>query len=66
MQPQQSSADRLLGEISALVARRQSLRSARANRVTLERNRLRIARLQWQLSHALIERYLPVQDARAA
>ncbi|MFN2468487.1 MAG: hypothetical protein ABR521_10225 [Gaiellaceae bacterium] len=66
MQADQGSADRLLGEISALVARRQALRSAGASSTALERNRLRIARLQWRLSHALIERFLPAQHARAA
>ena len=66
MQTDQGSADRLLGEISSLVARRQALRSAGASSTALERNRLRIARLQWRLSHALIERFLPAQNARAA
>jgi hypothetical protein len=31
--------------------------------VALERNRVAIARAQWELSHALIERYLPVASA---
>jgi hypothetical protein len=42
-----------------LVQERQELRSAAASDATLERNRVQIARCQFELSHALIERYLP-------
>jgi hypothetical protein len=49
--------------IDVLTAERQRLRERRASAATLERNRLEIARAQWQLSHALIERYLPVDAA---
>jgi hypothetical protein len=45
--------------ISALCAERQSLRRNGANESTLERNRVELARAQSELSHALIERYLP-------
>ena len=44
--------------IGQLAAQRQDLRAERAERETLEQNRLEIARAQWELSHALIERYL--------
>jgi hypothetical protein len=52
--------------ISALCAERQSLRTSGANETDLERNRMEIARAQWQLSHALIERYLPKPSEQAA
>ena len=29
----------------------------------VERNRVKLARAQWELSHALIERYLPASEA---
>ena len=44
-------------EISVLCSHRQHLRAAGAEEADLERNRLEIARLQWELSHALIGRY---------
>jgi len=44
--------------IGQLAAQRQELRAERAERATLEQNRLEIGRAQWELSHALIERYL--------
>jgi hypothetical protein len=55
----------LLERINELTLERQRLRSRAASPAVLEKNRLRIARAQWELSHALIERYLPV-SARAA
>jgi FtsZ-binding cell division protein ZapB len=53
------TVETLQTRIGELAAQRQTLRAERAERETLERNRLEIARAQWQLSHALIERYLP-------
>lgn len=44
-------------EIGALCTERQRLRAAGAGDGELERNRLEIARLQQELSHALIERF---------
>jgi hypothetical protein len=51
------SVEVLQAEISGLCSERQGLRAAGAEESELERNRVAIARLQWQLSHALIERY---------
>jgi hypothetical protein len=56
----------LLAEIGRLVVERQALRTDGASRVELERNRLRIAASQQELSHALIERYAPSRDEAAA
>ena len=52
--------------IAGLVAERQDLRAREASIASLERNRLQIARAQWELGHALIERYLPQPAARSA
>jgi hypothetical protein len=49
--------------LGALTLERQSLRATQAGSVKLERNRIAIARAQWELSHALIERYAPVEAA---
>ena len=58
-------ADTLLAQIASLVAERQELRARGAGAARLERNRLAIARLQWELSRALIARYLPAQAEAA-
>jgi hypothetical protein len=57
------TVEALLEEISGLTAERQRLRERGVDAARLERNRVRLARAQWQLSHALIERYLPAQAA---
>jgi hypothetical protein len=49
----------LLEQISRLTAERQRLRDEGADVARLERNRIKLARAQWELSYALIERYLP-------
>ena len=59
------SVEALLEEISVLTMERQRLRDAGVNGTRLERNRVKLARKQWQLSHALIERYRP-SDSQAA
>lgn len=59
------SVETLLGEISELTIERQHLRDTGVNGTRLERNRVKLARKQWELSHALIERYLP-SDSQAA
>ena len=53
----EKSVEALQAEISLLCSERQHLRAVGALEGDLERNRLEIARLQWQLSHALIGRY---------
>ena len=60
------SVEDLLGQIGELTAERQRLREEGANGVRLERNRIKLARAQWELSHALIERHLPDSEFRAA
>jgi len=56
----------LLEEISGLTVERQRLRDQGVNGARLERNRVKLARTQWELSHALIERYLPSDQSQAA
>jgi len=51
------TVEALLDEIGGLTAERQRLRECGADAGRLERNRVKLARAQWQLSHALIERY---------
>jgi hypothetical protein len=46
-------------QISDLTVERQRLRDQGADAKKLERNRVKLAKAQWELSHALIERYLP-------
>jgi hypothetical protein len=60
------TVEALMEEIGALTAQRQRLREGGAAAATLERNRVKLARRQWELSLALIERYLPGADSRAA
>ena len=57
------SVEALTDHLGSLTRERQALRASEAGSVALERNRVAIARAQWELSHALIERYLPVQSA---
>jgi len=49
--------------LSALAVERQALRASEAGSIKLERNRIAIARAQWELSHALIERHSPPEPA---
>jgi hypothetical protein len=51
------SVEDLQAAISVLCVERQTLRASGSDERDLERNRLEIARLQWELSHALIGRY---------
>ena len=52
------TVETLLEEISCLTSERQNLRDQGVNGSRLERNRVKLARKQWELSHALIDRYL--------
>jgi hypothetical protein len=45
--------------VGELASERQELRAAGASRATLEANRRLLAETQWELSRALIARYLP-------
>jgi len=60
-----ASADELAARIAILVRERQRLRERGACEASLERNRLQLARAQWELGHALIERNLPAQPTAA-
>jgi hypothetical protein len=60
------SVEALLDNISQLTAERQELRERGVDQTKLERNRVKLARAQWELSHALIERYRPARDSQAA
>jgi hypothetical protein len=51
---------------TTLVDERQQLRRNAARPEELERNRLAIVQCQWELSRALIERYLPPAAAPSA
>jgi hypothetical protein len=59
MAPAPTSVETLNAELGTLVAERQALREQGAGERRLETNRRRIVRVQWQLSRALIARYLP-------
>jgi hypothetical protein len=52
------TVEELLEQIDGLTTERQRLRDQSVNGSRLERNRVKLARAQWALSHALIERYL--------
>jgi hypothetical protein len=58
--------DVLAVRITELVTERQRLRVSEAPLAAIERNRLQIARAQWELAHALIDQHLPVEPARTA
>jgi hypothetical protein len=62
------SVESLTEQLGGLCRERQELRASDAGSVVLERNRVAIARAQWELSHALIERHLlkPVAAQSAA
>jgi hypothetical protein len=56
--PSRPTVEELLGQIADLTSERQRLRDQGVNGSRLERNRVKLARTQWALSYALIERYL--------
>jgi hypothetical protein len=53
------SVEALTLRISGLVTERQKLRDGSGSDTALERNRVQLARAQWELGNALIERHLP-------
>ncbi len=64
--PARETVELLTQRISTLTTERQALRTNGATETALERNRVQIARAQWELSYALIERYLPSSAEQAA
>ncbi len=60
------SVESLVVRIAELVVERQELRSRGAAPAAIERNRVQIARAQWELAHALIDRHGPAEPARTA
>ena len=56
--PSRPTVEELLEQIASLTTERQHLRDQGVNGSRLERNRVKLARTQWELSYALIERYL--------
>lgn len=63
--PSRPTVEALMEQISVLTAERQRLRDQDAGVARLERNRVKLARAQWELSYALIERYLPAHSQAA-
>jgi len=61
-----ATVEELVYQIAQLVAERQELRRAGSPAAAMERNRLQIARAQWELSYALIARHLQQATARTA
>ena len=61
-----ASVEALVMIIAELVAERQELRSTDAGAPAIERNRVDLARAQWELGLALIERHLPETPAETA
>jgi hypothetical protein len=54
-----ATVELLTEQLGFLTRERQDLRANDAESAALEENRVAIARAQWELSYALIERYLP-------
>jgi hypothetical protein len=52
-----ASVESLVARLAALALEREELHSSNARPTALERNRIAIARTQWELSHALIDRH---------
>jgi hypothetical protein len=61
-----ASVEMLVTRVAELVAERQELRTSGASAAAIERNRLHLARAQWELGHALIDRHLPETPAQTA
>ena len=57
--PTELTVEAIKARLDTLSRERQELRVAEAAENELERNRLRIVAAQWELSHALVRRYLP-------
>ena len=64
--PAVKTVEELNAYIDLLTMERQQLRSVAADAKALETNRIAIAEAQWQLSYALIDRYVSTPAADAA
>jgi len=60
------SVESLAARIADLVTERQKLRVAGSPAAAIERNRVQLARAQWELAHALIDEHLDQSTARTA
>jgi hypothetical protein len=56
----------LAARIADLIAERQDLRAADSSPAAIERNRVQLARAQWELAHALIDQHLSETPAQSA
>ena len=52
------SVEVLAVRIAELISERQDLRAAGSSAPEIERNRVQLARAQWELAHALIDEHL--------
>ncbi len=57
-----ASVEALTLRVAELVSERQALRESGASEAVLEKNRIQIARAQWELGHALIDEHLPAEQ----
>jgi len=60
------SVEALATRIADLVAERQALRETGSPVAAIERNRVQLARAQWELAHALIDEHLTDAATRTA
>jgi hypothetical protein len=60
------SAESLAARIAGLIAERQELRASGSPAAAIERNRVQLARAQWELAHALIDEHLAETPAQSA
>lgn len=59
------SVEALTLRVAELVSERQQLRERGASETALEKNRVQLARAQWELGHALIDRHLSAAQPAA-
>jgi hypothetical protein len=56
----------LAARIAELIGERQELRESGSSLAAIERNRIQLARAQWELAHALIDEHLSETPAQSA
>lgn len=61
-----ASVDVLAARIAELISERQELREAGSSAAAIERNRVQLARAQWELGNALIDEHLSQTPAQTA